>query len=576
MRVRPTAASLGTASHRAAPPSAGTFPPVGWTGADDERIQHEPWLVAYTAPTPDRVERLAALGEREGYDLHPDCYIAPGAHVVAGTLRIGAHSTIAAGCTIRGDVTIGEHSALNVGAATIGTVTIGSAVRIASYAVLVGENHGTDDLELPIAIQPLTSSGVTIEDDVWIGANTTIVDGVTVGSHSVVAAGAVVTRDVPPWSIVAGVPARVIRDRRDQRPAGRPIAGDALARFDATVAEQWPAVLARCEHVHEGERTYVDAPGGLWGPRPLNDAIEIAGAFGSVPPIASADELIARIQADQDPETGMFVDPRLGPATDPLAFSDREWDLYGLLSCGYALEVLGSGPAHPVHAIEQCTGDQLQGLLDSFDWGLFAWPSGSWVDGFATGAYLNRRHHGSTNAHPMLWGWLATHVDRRSGMWGSYLEPMGDWDFRWLMAVNGYYRLTRGSYAQFGVPLPHPEAAIDTVLAHCRDHDWFSTQERNACNVLDIIHPLWLLGRQTSYRAGEIRDAAAKVLREAVDDWRDGEGMPWQVGRDEPGLQGTEMWLAIVHLAADVLGESAGLSWTPRGVHRLEPADGLG
>lgn len=550
-------------------------PGPSWTGTDDERTQHEPWLAAYVDPTPDRIAHLARLGERDGYQLHERCYIAPDAHVVAARLTVGAHSTIAAGCIIRGDITIGEHSALNAGAATIGTVTIGTAVRIASYAVLVGENHGTEDLDLPIAIQPLTSVGIVVEDDVWIGANTTILDGVTIGSHSVVAAGAVVTKDVPPWSIVGGVPARVIRDRRD--PAGRPAArSDLLSRYDTTVASQWPDVLARCEHTHDGERTYVDVPGGLWGPRPLNDAIEIAGAFGQVPPVASREELVARIQRDQDPVSGMFVDPRLGPATDPLAFSDREWDLYGLLSCGYALEVLGSGPAHPVHAIDQCTGDQLQALLDSFDWGLFAWPSGSWVDGFATGAYLNRRHHGSTNAHPMLWGWLATHVDRRSGMWGSHLEPMGEWDFRWLMAVNGYYRLTRGSYAQFGVPLPHPEAAIDTVLAHSRDFDWFSDDERNACNVLDIVHPLWLLGRQTDYRAAEISDAAARILREAVADWVDGEGMPWQVGRDQPGLQGTEMWLSIVHLAADILGESDGLSWTPRGVHRLEPADAIG
>lgn len=558
---------MGSEGHDEAAPS--------WTGADDERTQHEPWLAAYVDPTPDRVERLAALGERDGYQLHPNCYLAPDAHVVAARLTVGAHSTIAAGCIIRGDVTIGEHSALNAGAATIGKVTIGSAVRIASYAVLVGENHGTDDLDLPIAIQPLTSLGIVVEDDVWIGANVTILDGVTIGSHSVVAAGAVVSKDVPPWSIVGGVPARVIRDRRDQA-AGSTPRTDALARFDATVSAQWPDVLARCEHDRDGERTYVDIPGSLWGPRPLNDAIEIAGAFGEVPPVASREELVARIQADQDPETGMFVDPRVGPAEDPLAFSDREWDLYGLLSCGYALEVLGSGPAHPVHAIERCTADQLQHLLDSFDWGLFAWPSGSWVDGFATGAYLNRRHHGSTNTHPMLWGWLATHVHRESGMWGTHLEPMGEWDFRWLMAVNGYYRLTRGTFAQFGVPLPHPEAAIDTVLAHSRDYGWFSTEERNACNVLDIVHPLWLLRRQTDYRAGEVRDAAARILREAVADWVDGAGMPWQVGRDEPGLQGTEMWLSIVHLAADLLGESAGLAWTPRGVHRLEPADALG
>ncbi|MFN8018351.1 MAG: acyltransferase [Acidimicrobiales bacterium] len=551
---------------------AGTVPdpPPAWTGIDQERIEHEPWLVAYQDPTPDRIERLAELNARDGYDLAPTCYVAPGAHVVAARLTVGAHTTIAAGCTVRGDVALGEHCALNVGAATIGKVRIGSGVRIASYAVLVGENHGIDDLDLPIAIQPLTSEGIVVEDDVWIGANTTITDGVTIGAHSVVAAGAVVTSDVAPWSVVGGVPARLLRDRRAGRGAGRG-PSDRLARFDRVVAEQWSHVLARCEVDHEAGRSYVDVPGHLWGPRPQNDAIEIAAAFGEVAPAATREAWIERIQAMQDPATGMFIDPRVGPADEPLAFSEREWDLYGLLSCGYALEVLGSGPAHPVHAVERCGPSALAERLGALDWGWLAWPSGSWIDGFATGAYLNRRHHGSTNTHDLLWGWLATHVDRRSGMWGRHLEPESGFDFRWLMAVNGYYRMTRGTYAQFGVPLPHPEAAIDTVLAHARDWHWFEHEETNACNVLDIVHPLWLLGRQVPYRSGDVRAAASRVLDLALAAWVDGQGAPWQVGRDEPGLQGTEMWLSIAYLAADVLGESEGLSWRPRGVHRLEP-----
>jgi len=544
-----------------------------WTGTDAERIEHEPWLVAYSEVTDDRAERTRVLNERDGYALAENCYIAPGAHVVAARLAVGAHSTIAAGCTIRGEVVIGEHSALNVGAVTIGHVTIWSAVRIASYAVLVGENHGIDDLDLPIAIQPMVRRGVVIEDDVWIGANTTIVDGVTVGAHSVVAAGAVVTADVAPWSIVGGVPARVLRYRR--RPKGPRPRSDALTSFDETVSAQWPDVLARCATRHEGEATYVDTPGNLWGPRPLNDAVEIAGAFGAVPAAASREELVARIQAMQDPTTGMFVDPRVGPAEDPLAFSEREWDLYGVLSCGYALEVLGSGPAHLIHAVETCTADELQRRLDDLEWTWFAWPSGSWIDGFATAASLNRRHHGSTRAHEVLWGWLAANVDPSSGMWGQRLVPEGGWDPRWLMAVNGWYRLVRGTFAQFDVPVPFADAALDTVLAHAWDHRWFEHDERNACNVLDVIHPLWLLGRQTGHRAGEVRDGAARILRHAIADWEDGRGMPWQVGRDEAGLQGTEMWLSIAYLAADVLDESDGLSWRPRGVHRLEPVDRL-
>jgi acetyltransferase-like isoleucine patch superfamily enzyme len=567
---------LEQAAERATGSRAGTFAAVdtdatgpAWDARDPDRDRFEPWDAAYAAePDPDASARRSALSQRPGYNLHATCYVAEGANVVASRLTVGEYTTIAAGCVVRGDVTIGAHCSLNAGAATIGRVRIGDFVRIAAYVVLVGENHGIDDLEQPIAVQPLTSLGVVVEDDVWIGANATIVDDVTIGAHSVVGAGAVVTRDVPPWSVVGGVPARVLRDRRTPR---RTVRRDELADFDRRVSEAWPDVLARCEITTDNGRTYVDTPGADVTPRALNDAVEIAGAFGGLPDVAPRDELVARIQAMQDSATGMFIDPASGPPADPLAPSDREWDMYGLLSCGYALEVLGAGPRHPVHAVEACTPDRLRTLLDGLDMGLLAWPSGAWIDGFATGAHLNRRHHGSTEQHPMLWGWLATHVDRRSGMWGSYLTPMGDWDFRWLMAVNGFYRLTRGTYAQFGMPLPHPEAALDTVLAHAWDSGWFEDEERNACNVLDVIHPLWLCSQQTDHRAAEVRDAAARILRRAVADWRDGVGVPWDAHRDEAGLQGTEMWLAIVHTAAAVLGESDGLSWTPRGVHRLGP-----
>lgn len=547
-----------------------------WYGVDDERLQYEPWFVAYRPePEPDQTARNEALGERPGYRIHPRAFVAPDAHVTAERCHVGAFTTIAAGCVVRGDVEIGEHCSLNAGVVTMGEVRIGSFVRIASYAVLVGENHVFDDLDRPIAAQGLTTEGLVVEDDVWIGANVTVLDGVRVGTGSVIAAGAVVTRDVPPRSVVAGVPARVIAERTADGVRRRPPA-DRVAAFDRRVADQWPDVLGRCEADHDGVRTYVDRPGVGWGPRPLNDAVEIAGAFGAVPPIAPPDQLIARIQAQQDPVTGLFVDPNEGPAPLPLAFSDREWELYGILSCGYALEVLGSGPAHPVHVVEDCSGDRLEELLDGLDWEWLAWPSGSWIDAFGTAIHLNRRHHGSTNDHPVLWGWLATHVHRHSGMWGRRLDPAGDLDFGWLMAVNGYYRMTRGTYAQFGVDLPHPEAAIDTVLAHAREHDWFTSQERNACNVLDVIHPLWLLGRQVDHRRGEIRNGAARILDDLIGHWVDGAGLAWAVPEDEPGLQGTEMWLSIAHLALDVLGESAGLAWQPQGVHRLEPAGLLG
>ena len=547
-----------------------------WTELPADRIEDEPWWLVYVPdPSPERIAAHAELATRAGYDVHPQSFVALGANVIADTFTLGAMSTIASGCKIRGEVTIGELTGLNPGVITIGRVTIGSRVRIAAYVVLVGENHVFDDPDVPIMDQGLTSVGVVIEDDVWIGANVTVVDGVTVGAHSVIAAGAVVTKNVEPYSVMAGVPARQVSDRRDRKPTK--LRRDALERFDTTVAGQWETVLERCRILDEERLEYVEFPGAdPSDPRPLNDAIEIAGMFGALPPSAERAELVARIQAAQDPVTGLFRDPRLDGREMTLTPSHEEWDMYGLLSCGYALEVLGAGPTHPVHIIERCSADQLETLLDGLNLDYFAWPSGSWIDGFGTGLMLNRVHHGSTKVTPMLWGWLLTHQDPRSGMWGEHLAPVGEYDFRWLMAVNGFYRLTRGTYAQFGVDVPNPEAAIDTVLAHARDYGWFITDERNACNLLDIVHPLWLLNRQTDYRRAEIRTAIAAVIEGLCGDWVDGQGFAWQVRRDQPGLRGTEMFMAVIHLAADLLGESDGLSFVPRGVHRLEPATTLG
>jgi acetyltransferase-like isoleucine patch superfamily enzyme len=77
---------------------------------------------------------------------------------------------------------------------------------------IYSNNHIIDDPDRCFIDQGLTTKGVTIEDECWIGALSVILDGVTVGYRSVVAAGSVVTHDVPPHSVVAGVPARVIRD----------------------------------------------------------------------------------------------------------------------------------------------------------------------------------------------------------------------------------------------------------------------------------------------------------------------------------------------------------------------------
>jgi hypothetical protein len=297
------------------------------------------------------------------------------------------------------------------------------------------------------------------------------------------------------------------------------------------------------------------------------DAIEIAAAFGRAGDLGDRSRWVARLQAVQDPATGLFPDPTEGMPDDPLEWRlGAEYHHYGVLSVGYALEALGAAPPHPVAVVDGLGADELLARLDALPWSTLAWPAGAWVDFVGTALHLNRRHHGCARGPEPLFGWLGTHANRRHGLWG---EPDDTWG--WLMPVNGFYRASRGTYAQFGVPLSNPEAVVDTVVAHCRDYGWFATRERNACNVLDVVHPLWLCARQTDYRRPELRDHVAGLLESVLRDWVDGRGYAFATGGD-PGLQGTEMWLSIVYLMADYLGESAGLSWRPRGVHRLEPA----
>ena len=110
-----------------------------------------------------------------------------------------------------GDVLIGDHTRIGLHCTVIGPVTIGSHVNLAQGVVVTALNHNFADPSLPIDAQGVATSEVTVGDDVWIGANAVVLPGVTIGCHSVVAAGAVVTHDVPEHCLVAGVPAVVKR-----------------------------------------------------------------------------------------------------------------------------------------------------------------------------------------------------------------------------------------------------------------------------------------------------------------------------------------------------------------------------
>lgn len=115
-------------------------------------------------------------------------------------------------------ISVGHRVAINVGTYIDGrgTIVIGNGVMIGPNSVISSCDHGFLRVDVPMFMQPLSYSPISIEDDVWIGANVTIKSGVRIGKGSIVAAGAVVTKDVDPFTIVGGVPACILRNRKQQ------------------------------------------------------------------------------------------------------------------------------------------------------------------------------------------------------------------------------------------------------------------------------------------------------------------------------------------------------------------------
>ena len=127
---------------------------------------------------------------------------------------LGRKSVIESYCCINnavGDVTIGDHTRIGIHCTVIGPVCIGNNVNLAQGITVTALNHNFEDPTRKIDEQGISTKPVMIGDDVWIGANAVILPGVTIGHHVVVAAGAVVTKDVPDNSVVAGVPAKLIK-----------------------------------------------------------------------------------------------------------------------------------------------------------------------------------------------------------------------------------------------------------------------------------------------------------------------------------------------------------------------------
>ena len=112
------------------------------------------------------------------------------------------------------EIEIGDDSSLGINCMIPYDLKVGKDVMMGPYVTIVGENHNFARQDIPMRLQGYQKfPPVRIEDDVWIGAQAIILPGITVGKGAIIAAGAVVTKDVPPYAICGGNPARVIKFR---------------------------------------------------------------------------------------------------------------------------------------------------------------------------------------------------------------------------------------------------------------------------------------------------------------------------------------------------------------------------
>ena len=337
-------------------------------------------------------------------------------------------------------------------------------------------------------------------------------------------------------------PAPSLTSRRSTSPSGWPPSPAARPRPGA--ATFWPGVLRR----RPASSTAPASPASLDPPlvrRHRN--LRPAGPPCAGRPPTDADR---RLRSRQDPA-------RVWARTARQAASSAERPprpaSYHILCAGYALQLLGSSFEHPIDV----DLTDLPAKLDALPWARNAWSSGAAIDALGTAIARNLNDHKEFPSDTLftLIGWLTARADPATGMWGQPHPDDG-----WLQVVNGFYRLTRGTYAQFGLPLPYPEQPIRTVLAHSQDQRGLHRRRLQRLQRARR-HPPPLAGRPSRPTYGRAEGRAlgrARCSTAILDRWVDGAGFAFAPdGTDDraiPGLQGTEMWLAIIWLLTDYLG----------------------
>ena len=176
---------------------------VHWSILIPKQTRPRLWIKWFVNPFYHKKGKGATIRPRTRMDVVP-----------WNKFELGINSTIEDFSAINngvGSVIIGDRTKIGLSNTIIGPVTIGNDIRLAQNITVSGLNHNYQDVSCPIHLQGVSTAPITIENATWIGANVVVLPGVTIGKHAVVAAGSVVTKDVPAYAVVVGNPARVVK-----------------------------------------------------------------------------------------------------------------------------------------------------------------------------------------------------------------------------------------------------------------------------------------------------------------------------------------------------------------------------
>ena len=161
------------------------------------------WIRVFVNPFFHKISRKALIRWSARLDVFPYNRFEVGKYSIIESFTLIANGV--------GDVVLGENVLIGVGSKITGPVMFGNDILLAQNVLMSGLNHNYEDVTQPIVYQGISASAITVEDGVWIGAGAIITAGVNIGKNAVVGAGSVVTKDVPPYSVVVGNPARLVK-----------------------------------------------------------------------------------------------------------------------------------------------------------------------------------------------------------------------------------------------------------------------------------------------------------------------------------------------------------------------------